>query len=97
MYYQAMSDRESTMHIISSTEIDYSARPATNSMPIFMENVQCSGRELSFLDCSYNRDASNNQHSRDVGVQCKMCKSFTLHIQQHVGIKENICICSCLY
>ena len=25
-------------------------------MPVYMRNVQCSGRELTIVDCSYSRD-----------------------------------------
>ena len=56
------------------SETDYSPRPATNSMPIYMNHVQCSENVLSLLDCSYSRNTSNSAHSNDVGVKCKKCK-----------------------
>ena len=37
---------------------------------VYMTNAQCSGRELTLLDCSYSRDLSNNNHSNDLGIRC---------------------------
>ena len=56
-------------------EVDYSPlRSATKSMPVFMSNVQCSDMDSSLLDCSYNRNSSNRDHSKDLGIKCKKCK-----------------------
>ena len=56
-------------------EADYSPlRTATKSMPVFMSNVQCSDMDSSLLDCSYSRNISNTDHSKDLGVKCKKCK-----------------------
>ena len=57
---------------------DYTPRPATNSKPIYMNNVHCSGQERTLLDCSYSRNLSLNEHHKDVGLQCRKCK---LHIK----------------
>ena len=60
------------------SETDYSPRPATNSMPIYINHVQCSENVLSLLDCSYSRNTSNSAHSNDVGVKCKKCKLMNM-------------------
>ena len=49
---------------------NYFPRPATKSMFVYMRNVQCSGEELTLLDCSYSRNYSND-HSNDVGIKCR--------------------------
>ena len=48
---------------------DYSARPATNSMPVFIKDMSCSGTELSLLECSFSRDVSKD-HIKDIAVKC---------------------------
>ena len=53
---------------------DYSVRPATNSMPVFIKDVRCSGRELGLLECSFNRGSSTSDHTKDVAVKCRKCK-----------------------
>ena len=53
---------------------DYSVRPATNSMPVFIKGVRCSGRELGLLECSFNRGSSTSDHTKDVAVKCRKCK-----------------------
>ena len=40
-------------------------------MLTYINHVQCSGEELNLLDCSYSRNHTGNDHSKDVGVQCK--------------------------
>ena len=49
-------------------------RPATNSMPVFIKDVRCSGRELGLLECSFNSGSSTSDHTKDVGVKCRKCK-----------------------
>ena len=54
---------------------DYSPlRTATNSMLTYINHVQCSGEELNILDCSYSRNHTDNDHSKDLGIQCKKGK-----------------------
>ena len=61
--------------LFARLEADYSPlRTATKSMPVFMSNVQCSNMDNSLLDCSYSRNSSNRDHSKDLGVKCKKCK-----------------------
>ena len=43
-------------------------------MHIYMKNVHCSGGELTLLDCSYKRNLSTNDHSKDLGIKCKKGK-----------------------
>ena len=56
---------------------EYSAKPARNSKPIFIKNVACSGTELTLMDCSYDSDTSEDDHSKDVGVQCQQRKFYS--------------------
>ena len=57
-------------------DMDFSVKSATNSMPVYMQRVKCSGRELSLLGCSYGRNLTHIDHSRDVAVKCKKCKKI---------------------
>ena len=57
---------------------DYSVRPATNSMPVFIKDVRCSGREMSLLECGFRRNLTHSVHLEDVGVKCKKCKILTI-------------------
>jgi hypothetical protein len=50
---------------------DYSVRPATNSIPVFIKSIRCTGREMSLLECGYRRNLTHSSHFEDVGVQCK--------------------------
>ena len=48
------------------------------SKPIFLDSVDCSGEELNILDCSYDSDTSEDDHSKDVMVKCQERKyTFT--------------------
>ena len=71
------------------SEILYIPRPATNSMPIHMDNVHCSVGELTLLDCSYGRNTINNRHLEDVGMKCGNCKLIyvTSQFQVHKVLK----------
>ena len=57
---------------------DYTPRSATNSKPIYMNHVHCSGKEVTLLDCSYSRNLSTNENRKHAGVQCRKCKLFIL-------------------
>ena len=60
---------------MSYTEAENSPpRMATNSMPMYINHVQCSGEELTLLDCSYSRHHTDIDHSKDVGVHCRKGK-----------------------
>ena len=52
--------------------------PSKNALsnPVYMGSVSCSGQELTILECSYelNTETSVNDHSKDVGIECKFCK-----------------------
>ena len=50
--------------------VNYDRRIAAQSVPIFMSNVQCSDVYGTLLDCSYSRNTSNTDHSKDVGIKC---------------------------
>ncbi|CAI8004444.1 Neurotrypsin, partial [Geodia barretti] len=54
-----------------ATGNDYSVRPATNSMPVFIKTVRCTGRQLSLLECGFRRNLTHSVHLEDVGVKCK--------------------------
>ena len=49
---------------------DYSVRPATNSMPVHIMDVRCTGKEMSLLECGYRRNLTHTTHFGDVGVRC---------------------------
>ena len=38
--------------------------------PILMDNVGCYGWETRLIDCSHNRDTSEDTHDRDIAVHC---------------------------
>ena len=61
---------------LSCTGSDYSVRPATNSMPVFIKDVRCTGREMSLLECGYRRNLTHSSHFEDVGVQCKKREKY---------------------
>ena len=65
------------MPFLNSAGLDYSVRPATNSMPVYMKDVRCTGRELSILQCGFRRNLTLTDHLGDVGVKCKKCKDNT--------------------
>ena len=63
-------------------------RPATNSMPVFIKDVRCSGRELGLLECSFNSGSSTSDHTKDVGVKCRKCKiQYNVYANNLQGIK----------
>ena len=68
-------------------EEDYSVRPATNSMPVFIKGVRCSGRELGLLECSFNRGSSSSDHTKDVAVKCRKRKISNVYTNYLQGIK----------
>ena len=44
----------------------------SNSMRIFLDNVECDGTETSLLHCHHNTIGEHNcNHSQDAGVQCE--------------------------
>ena len=45
--------------------------------PIHMNEVECTGYELSLMECSHNISNQNNcNHSQDASVQCQTSESF---------------------
>ena len=54
-------------------------RTATNSMPMYMNYVQCTGKELNLLDCSYSRNRSDIDHSEDLGIKCRLGRLLQAH------------------
>ena len=67
------------MHLTFFTRADTnsSVKSATNSMPVHIQRVRCSGRELSLLGCSYGRNLTHTYHSKDVAVKCKKGKRIS--------------------
>ena len=61
--------------LTNDADADYSPpRTATNSMPMYINHVQCSGAELNLLECSYSKNHSDNDHSKDFGIKCRKGK-----------------------
>ena len=58
----------------SLPDMDYSVRPVTNSMPVYMKDVRCTGREPSLLECGFKTNLTHTDHFGDVGIKCKKCK-----------------------
>ena len=47
--------------------------------PILLDNLSCSGSELTLLQCSHRGLVSHNcRHSKDVGVWCSGSKTGSL-------------------
>ena len=40
------------------------------SAPIYMDNVACYGSEGKLMDCSYNTDATKEDHLNHIWIQC---------------------------
>ena len=38
--------------------------------PILMDNVQCAGTEPKLINCTFDPDASEDNHINDAGVSC---------------------------
>ena len=49
---------------------EYSLETVANSMPVFMTNVQCSRVDITLLDCSYSRNLSSVDHTKDLTIKC---------------------------
>ena len=62
------------INLLKQIGYSYSSRPLSNSMPVHLNNVRCSNKELTLLDCSYSRNNSSNYHSNDIGIRCKKSK-----------------------
>ena len=47
------------------------ARFGQGSGPILLDDVQCTGTELSLVDCPYDRHTGDCSHSKDASVECE--------------------------
>lgn len=45
--------------------------PADNDVPIYLDDVQCIGTELSIDDCVSDTSTEDCTHLLDAGVQCQ--------------------------
>ena len=79
-----------------TSDKDYTVRPATNSMPVYIKNVKCSGKELSLLECGFRGNISENDHFNDVAVRCKKRENneYT-HSYMFVSITSNHKVYQC--
>ena len=51
------------------------------SGPIYMDDVACSGTESRLIDCVYDRNTTEDTHTKDAGVHCQLLFStFALKI-----------------
>ena len=55
--------------------------------PILMDNVGCYGWETRLIDCSHNRDTSEDTHERDIAVHCIPGEPVCSHAAAVVNIK----------
>ena len=53
---------------------DYGAyqKKSILSAPIFMDNVACYGSEDKLVDCSYNKDTTEDKHLNDIWINCNV-------------------------
>ena len=78
VHYSITLFLSSSIHLLL---VKYFHEQTANSRPVYMHNVQCSGTEhLTLLDCSYGRNLSYNNHSKDIGLQCIKSISSLPHI-----------------
>ena len=68
-----MSDLELTNVFIESVVFS-GARFGSGSGSIFLDNVGCSGKESTLLDCKYDY-TPNCGHEKDVGVRCQSMRN----------------------
>ena len=43
----------------------------SSSGPIYLDNVQCEGNETSLIECDYDRNVNDCDHTEDAGVSCQ--------------------------
>jgi hypothetical protein len=72
-----------------ATGNDYSVRPATNSMPVFIKTVRCTSRQVSLLECGFRRNLTHSVHLEDVGVKCKKSECDDGDLRLVGGDSEN--------
>ena len=58
---------------------EYSLETVANSMLVFLSNVQCSRVDITLLDCSYSRNLSSVDHSKDLVIKCMKGMLLVLH------------------
>ena len=45
----------------------------SNSGPVYMDNVTCTGSESRLIDCVYDNNTTEDTHAGEAGVQCHPC------------------------
>ena len=54
-------------------------RTAPKSMPMHINNVHCTGEEINLLDCSYSRNHTDADRSKDFEIQCRKGRLLQAH------------------
>ena len=52
------------------------AQYGQGSGPILLDDVACSGTEMSLQSCSYDSDSGDCSHAEDAGVRCHTCEQL---------------------
>lgn len=60
----------STMVYVVITGAQGLSRYLPGSGPIYLDNVDCSGGELTLAQCTYDSHTADCDHSEDAGVRC---------------------------
>ena len=54
-----------------------SAHFGAGAGPIYLDNVDCTGRESNLLECSHSSFVTCSSHSEDAGVRCQGKFAYT--------------------
>ena len=68
---------------------------AATGVPIWLDNVQCTGTETSLFRCRANAIGSHNcVHSEDAGVRCGFCTTGDIRLRGGTSILGRVEICN---
>ena len=60
--------------------------------PIHLDNVKCTGKEKSIMDCQRSSKPANCDHSEDLGINCQSDDGCTANQFQRVTDKGTRCV-----
>ncbi len=73
VYVTIMASIMIYVYIIVMTDAQALTTYPTGSSPIYLDNVNCSGSELTLAQCTHDPDTTDCHHGEDAGVRCA-CK-----------------------